>query len=275
MMDKERFAGISFCISNPTTAAQFTVDMVRLPLAGADFHFLNAYSIALADSDAAYLECLTNATFNFPDGKPISILSRLRSGRLIQVRGPGFFEGVMDIGRKSGVRHYLLGSTQETLEKLQLNLEYRYPGLQIVGATSPPFRQMTACEQGEQDDRIRESGAQLVWVGLGTPKQDYEAARLAACGFNAIAIGAAFDFSAGTKAEAPTWISIIGFEWLFRFASEPRRLWRRYLLGNLVFLRAALRADGVWQTRVCALVQAAGQQSQRRVSGWFSNGRNQ
>lgn len=240
-MDKEKFAGISFCISTPTDAVQFVTDAASRPGVGADFHFLNAYSVALTESDVAYRQCLYDAAYNFPDGKPISVLSRLQSGRLIQVRGPGFFESVMDAGRELGVRHYLLGSTPATLQKLQMNLESRYPGIHIVGTFSPPFREMTPEELLEQDRRIHATGAQLVWVGLGTPKQDFEAARLALAGFKAIAVGAAFDFSAGTKVEAPAWLSKVGLEWLFRFASEPRRLWRRYLLGNLIFLRAALR----------------------------------
>ncbi|CAN7470417.1 WecB/TagA/CpsF family glycosyltransferase [Arthrobacter sp. LjRoot78] len=240
-MDKSKFAGIPFCISTPVEAVKFIVDVVGRAGAGLDVHFLNAYSIALSESDADYRKCLLDSAYNFPDGKPISVLNRLRSGRLVQVRGPGFFESVMDFGREFRIRHYLLGSTPKTLEKLQTNLENRYPGIEIVGSFSPPFRQMSPAEQIDQDQQIKESGAQIVWVGLGTPKQDFEAARLAAAGLNAVAIGAAFDFSAGTKVEAPAWLSKVGLEWLFRFATEPKRLWRRYLVGNLVFLRAATR----------------------------------
>lgn len=240
-MDKINFAGIGFCITTPMEAAKFIVQNADSSEAGSDFHFLNAYSIALSESNADYRSCLDNSAYNFPDGKPISVLSRLGSNRLFQVRGPGLFETAMDIGRASKVRHYLLGSTPETLRKLQWNLEERYPGIDIVGSYSPPFRELTPSEQDAQDDQIKESGAQIVWVGLGTPKQDFEAARLATKGLNAVAIGAAFDFSAGTKAEAPAWLTRIGFEWLFRFATEPTRLWRRYLVGNLVFLRAVAR----------------------------------
>lgn len=240
-MDKSTFAGIPFAITTPAEAAKFVVDAASNPGTSFDFHFLNAYSIALSESDGAYRACLIKAACNFPDGKPISVLSRLGSARLAQVRGPRLFENAMNVGRSLHIRHYLLGSTPETLRKLQTNLEERYPGVSIVGSFSPPFRDMTLEEQLAQDKQIKESGAQIVWVGLGTPRQDFEAARLAARGLNAIAIGAAFDFSAGTKVEAPLWISKIGFEWLFRFATEPIRLWRRYLIGNLMFLRAVVR----------------------------------
>lgn len=241
MMDKGKFAGVPFCVATPGTAARFIVDTANESSLGADIHFLNAYSIALAEYDPAYRRCLTNAAYNFPDGKPISLLNRLRSGRMTQVRGPGLFESVMDLGRTKDLRHYLLGSTPATLAKLQESLECRYPGVRIVGSFSPPFGEMTSEQRSQQDEEIRISRAQLVWVGLGTPKQDFEVARLAEAGFKAVAVGAAFDFSAGTKREAPRWVSKLGLEWLFRFATEPRRLWRRYLVGNLVFLRAAIR----------------------------------
>ena len=94
----------------------------------------------------------------------------------------------------------------------------------------------------ERDQRIRETGATIVWVGLGTPKQDVEVARLAASlPVVAVAVGAAFDFLAGTKPQAPIWMQKSGTEWLFRFASEPRRLAKRYIWGNSVFLAEAIR----------------------------------
>jgi N-acetylglucosaminyldiphosphoundecaprenol N-acetyl-beta-D-mannosaminyltransferase len=93
----------------------------------------------------------------------------------------------------------------------------------------------------EQDNDIRSASPDIVWVGLGTPKQDFEVSRLASEGFMAIAVGAAFDFSAGTKKTAPSWMTTAGLEWLYRFGSEPRRLWRRYLVGNVIFLKSAMR----------------------------------
>jgi N-acetylglucosaminyldiphosphoundecaprenol N-acetyl-beta-D-mannosaminyltransferase len=209
---------------------------------GADIHLLNAYSVALAEQNVDYRKCLLTATTNFPDGKPLSLFTRWTSSPLKQVRGPRLFENVMDEGRGRGVRHFLLGSTPETLEKLKNALEHRYPGVQIVGVMSPPFRELTAAEIVDQDAKIADTKPDIVWVGLGTPKQDFEAQRLARSGrFMAVAVGAAFDFSAGTKREAPNWMSAVGVEWLFRFASEPRRLWRRYLIGNVVFIYSVLR----------------------------------
>lgn len=240
-MDKLSFAGIPFCALEADAATDFVVDLAKKDNGGASIHFLNAYSVALAETDPNFRDCVSSADYNFPDGKPISILSRLSKPKLYQVRGPGLFEDVMDRGRQVGLKHYLLGSTPETLRKLQDSLETRFPGVEIAGVYSPPFRPMSAAEVEDQDDVIRASGADIVWVGLGTPKQDYETARLASLGITAAAVGAAFDFSAGTKALSPVWMSAIGLEWLHRLMSEPRRLWKRYLWGNSVFLMSALR----------------------------------
>lgn len=206
---------------------------------GVDVHLINAYSIALSSEQDSYRECLESAFCNFPDGKPLSLLTRFSDEPLSQVRGPRLFEAVLDRGRTAGLRHFLLGSTPETLNALVESIERKYPGTSIVGIESPPFRKLSAEEVIAQDLRIKQSEADIVWVGLGTPKQDFEAQRLASKGFNAIAVGAAFDFTAGVKKEAPAWMTAAGFEWLFRFATEPRRLWRRYLIGNIQFLIAA------------------------------------
>lgn len=207
-----------------------------------DVHLVNSYTIALANRNGEYRELLCGSAVNLPDGRPLSVVTRRSAEPLHQVRGPGLFDEVMNIGRKSGIRHFLLGSDEETLTKLKTELERRYPGVQIVGAYSPPFRPLTNEEYEVQDRAIHDSNAQIVWVGLGTPKQDFEAQRVARSqSVVAIAVGAAFDFVAGTKAEAPTWVRRIGFEWLFRLACEPRRLWKRYLFGNAEFMFAVAK----------------------------------
>jgi N-acetylglucosaminyldiphosphoundecaprenol N-acetyl-beta-D-mannosaminyltransferase len=235
-------AGLPIAVSTMTDAARIIGEYARAGGAPADVHLVNAYTVALAETDPAFRACIENSTVNLPDGKPLSWLTRLTRARLHQVRGPSLFLRMMDSGRSLGLRHYLLGSTPETLEKLQRELETRFPGVQIVGSESPPFRPMDAAELDEQDRRILEREPHIVWVGLGTPKQDFEAKRVAvSCNRLTIAVGAAFDFVAGTKKEAPQWMSLVGLEWLFRLLTEPRRLWRRYLLGNLIFLLAVAK----------------------------------
>jgi N-acetylglucosaminyldiphosphoundecaprenol N-acetyl-beta-D-mannosaminyltransferase len=240
-MVKTEFAGIPFTIARPDEAVRRTLELLDEPSGGNDIHLFNAYSVALAHSDTEFAACARQSTVNFPDGKPVAWFSRFLGGGLHQVRGPQYFEDVIEAGVRSGVRHFFLGSTPETLSALKRNIELRFPEVQIVGMHSPEFRTLTPAELARQDDDIRACQPDMVWVGLGTPKQDFEARRLAGEGFNAAAVGAAFDFSAGTKKIAPVWVRRAGLEWFHRLVSEPRRLWKRYLWGNTVFLRLVLR----------------------------------
>jgi N-acetylglucosaminyldiphosphoundecaprenol N-acetyl-beta-D-mannosaminyltransferase len=233
---------INFIACGPDEAAEHIVELAQANTPH-HIHLANAYTIALADKHKGYRNLMGRSGLVFPDGKPLTWISALRgdSPRLQQVRGPKLFLDVFDRGRSRQVRHYLVGSTPEVLKALVENLEAKFPGVAIVGSESPPFRQLSSEELGEQDSRIRNSDADIVWVGLGTPKQDFEAERLAkALPIVAIAIGAAFDFAAGTTREAPVWVTKAGLEWAYRLVSEPRRLWKRYLFGNTRFLIAAL-----------------------------------
>jgi len=235
-----RIGSVSFVAADRLGAARFALARaVNLTDSGSHIHLANAYSLALADSNDTVRRSLSGDSTNFADGKPLTWVSTLKrhSPRIVQVRGPQLFRDVFDLGRVSEVKHFLLGSSDETLAQLQYALEKSYPGVQIAGTFSPPFRAMSSEELSAQDEKIAASGAQIVWVGLGTPKQDLEAFRLAfALPVVAIAVGAAFDFVAGSVKESPRWISKLGFEWVYRLAMEPRRLWRRYLFGNARFL---------------------------------------
>lgn len=251
------------------------------PDRGVAVHFANAYNVALADSDPGYAALLAAGDLVFTDGVPVAwaggLLHRDLRPEWSRVYGPDVLAGVLDRSSPntprpdrssadrssadtSGLdtsgpdtpgqgrpisespRHYFLGATPETLNALVARVQERWPAAQIAGSESPPFRQATAREIGERDERIRTSGATLVWVGLGTPKQDLEVRRLAdALPVTALAVGAAFDFLAGTKAQAPVWMQRAGLEWAFRLATEPRRLARRYLWGNPRFVIAAIR----------------------------------
>lgn len=210
------------------------------------YRFVNSYSLALASKDRRYHRLLSDSGVNLPDGMPMAFaLRRLGYRGVAQTRGPSFFGGCLDRGRLYGTRHFLLGGTPEVLCQLQAAAHHRFPGVSVVGAESPPFRELTAAEREEVDERIRSARPHVVWVGLGTPKQDFEAQRLSeqldVC---AAGVGAAFDFLAGAKPEAPAVLSRLGLEWLFRLATEPKRLWRRYLFGNAQFLIIAFQAWG-------------------------------
>lgn len=212
------------------------------------YRFVNSYSMALADKDSRYHRLLVESGVNLPDGKPVAVaLHYLGSPEASQVRGPSFFSGCLDRGRSYGARHYFLGGTPEVLSRLEAEVLRAFPGVAVVGVESPPFRALTPAEREAQDERIRLARPHVVWVGLGTPKQDFEAQRLSdELGVCAAGVGAAFDFLAGTKREAPAALSRFGLEWLFRLVTEPRRLWRRYLFGNARFLAIAARD---WERR--------------------------
>lgn len=214
---------------------------------GLAVHFCNAYNVALAHDDPAYARLLAEGDVVFSDGVPVTWVGRRAYPEAARdwtrVYGPDVMRAVLasDSG-SADVGHYLLGGTPETLAALQQYIATRYPDARVVGAESPPFRTATIEELSERDQRIHDSGASLVWVGLGTPKQDLEVARLArALPVVALGVGAAFDFLAGTKPQAPQWMQRGGLEWAFRLASEPGRLGRRYVWGNSVFAWEAAR----------------------------------
>lgn len=216
---------------------------------GIGVHFANAFNVALARKDAKYAQLLNAGDYVFSDGVPITWVGKRAYRKLAaswdRVYGPDVMEAVLAASEQpanASITHYLLGSTPPVLEALQEQLSTRFPKAHIVGADSPPFGVPTEAQLRERDQRITDSGATMVWVGLGTPKQDYEVARLAATlPVVALAVGAAFDFLAGTTPQAPLWMQKNGLEWAYRLASEPRRLSHRYLWGNSVFLLEASR----------------------------------
>lgn len=240
-------AGVPITSCARAAAAQEVIQRATSLLErGVDVHLCNAYTLALADKDEQFRTMLIRAGLNFPDGKAVVWANQLRHRDLAlpanRVYGPDLFLDVFEQGQVLGLRHYLLGSTPDVLSALVDNLRARFPAAQIVGSESPPFRPLTDAEEAEQRARLIESQAQVVWVGLGTPKQDEEVARLASeLPLVFVAVGAAFDFVAGTKQQAPKWMQDRGLEWVFRLASEPGRLWKRYLFGNVRFVIAAAR----------------------------------
>lgn len=183
------------------------------------------------------------------DGMPLVWLCRMAGHREAErVYGPDLMLAVCAESPARGWRHYLYGSNEGVLAKLQANLKARTPDLAIVGAYAPPYRPLTEAEDAAVVADITASGADIVWVGLGAPKQE----RWMAAHVNRfpaplmIGVGAAFDFHAGTKLQAPRWMQRNGLEWLFRLACEPRRLGRRYLFNNGLFIACLIAR---WLTR--------------------------
>jgi N-acetylglucosaminyldiphosphoundecaprenol N-acetyl-beta-D-mannosaminyltransferase len=175
-----------------------------------------------------------------PDGMPLVWLSHLKGERHVErVYGPDLMLALCArsvSGR--GYRHFFYGGAPGVAERLADRLCARYPGLAVVGTYTPPFRQLTAAEDDDVVRRIDAAAPDIVWVGLSTPKQERwmhaHVGRLSAPAI--IGVGAAFDFHAGLKKQAPRWMQRTGLEWSFRLMTEPRRLWRRYLTNNPMFV---------------------------------------
>ncbi len=175
-----------------------------------------------------------------PDGQPVRwALNRLHATRLTdRVYGPNLTLYLCAAAAERGVPIYLYGGANEDiLEKLKTSLLARFPKLKIAGAFSPPFRALTEEESDILVDEVNSSGAGIFFIGLGCPKQD-EFAYAFRDRMNAvlICVGAAFDFHAGIKGSAPAWMQKRGLEWLYRLVQEPRRLWKRYLVTNSIFV---------------------------------------
>ena len=173
-----------------------------------------------------------------PDGQPVRWALSLLHGEQLPDRcyGPKVTLLVCERAAKEGLPIYLFGSTQTVVAKFAENLRKNYPGIQIAGAEPSSFRTGSAAESAALDARIKASGAKLVFVGLGCPRQEifvFEHAEALNC--PVLAVGAAFDFSAGSLKQAPPWMQNSGLEWLFRLYREPKRLWRRYLLLNPLY----------------------------------------
>ncbi len=210
-----------------------------------------ASGVVTAWLDAGFRRVQGDADLVAPDGQPIIWGLRLL-GTLVRRRvyGPDLMLETCSLCEKRGWPVYLYGSAEETLRKLEENLARKFPGLRIAGAHAPPFRPLTEDEDREATERINSSGARVVFVGLGLPKQDMwmheHRGHVKAV---MIGVGAAFDFHAGTVRQAPAWMRKRGLEWLFRLLTEPRRLWRRYLRDVPLFsVLAFLQILGLLKT---------------------------
>lgn len=189
--------------------------------------------------DHAFRDTVNAADLVTSDGMPLVWGLRLLGIRhATRVYGPDLTPYICARAERDGTPVAFVGGSETTLEQLQRVLHERYPRLRIAHAWSPPFRALTAEEEEQAIARINDSGARIVFVGLGCPKQERWMQRHRGR-INApmLGVGAAFDFVAGNKAMAPDWIQNLGLEWLFRLVTEPKRLWRRYLYHNPRFVR--------------------------------------
>lgn len=192
----------------------------------------NVHGVIESQADATLRQIHNRAGLVTPDGMPLVWLGWLNGHRHVtRVCGPDLMLVLSERSAAKGYRHYFYGGKEGVPELLKDSLQRRFPGLDVVGTYSPPFRPLTEAEDDEVVEMINGAEPDIVWVGLSTPKQEkWMAAHIDRLDAPVlIGVGAAFDFHTGLVKRAPRWIQHSGFEWLFRLMSEPRRLWRRYL----------------------------------------------
>jgi N-acetylglucosaminyldiphosphoundecaprenol N-acetyl-beta-D-mannosaminyltransferase len=197
------------------------------------------HGVMEAQNDEGFRSILNRSFLTTPDGMPMVWAGRLAGFRqMSRVYGPDLMLLLCEYTRQRGYSHFLYGGRQGVAAELQRRLEDKLPGLKIVGTYTPPFRPLEPAEEADLIQMIADAKPDIVWVGLSTPKQERFMAkyseRLDATLL--IGVGAAFDFHSGRVRQAPPFIQHSGFEWLFRLCTEPRRLWRRYLKTNPLFL---------------------------------------
>ena len=200
----------------------------------------NVHSVVTALLDDDHRNDLNVADLATSDGMPVTwTLRRLGFPAQQRINGPDLMWKYCEKAEKVGRKIYFYGSTVEVLAILESKLRAAFPELQIAGMYSPPFRELTAAEDDDVVERINASGACIVFVGLGCPRQEHwmfqHRGKINAV---MIGVGAAFNYHAGTIKRAPVWMQNIGLEWLHRVASDPKRLWKRYLVTNSIFIFA-------------------------------------
>jgi N-acetylglucosaminyldiphosphoundecaprenol N-acetyl-beta-D-mannosaminyltransferase len=221
---------------------------------------LDVHSLMRAQDDAAHNQALCHADMVLPDGMPLVWLSKLRGQKDIErVCGPDLMLCIFEHSTQKAWRHYFFGGSQGVAEALASRARNLYPNLIVAGTDCPPFRAVSARELEDAIARINAASPDIVWIGLGCPRQEIWMSENAAKLKQSIAIGvgAAFDFHTGRIKRAPPWMRSAGLEWLYRLLSEPRRLWYRYLylaprfiaICSLDLFRSALLRTRPWVRR--------------------------
>jgi N-acetylglucosaminyldiphosphoundecaprenol N-acetyl-beta-D-mannosaminyltransferase len=203
----------------------------------------NVHSVVTTTQDIEFKMAINNADMSTPDGAPIAwALRRLGFRTQERINGPDLMWNYLRLAANTSQKVFFYGSTENTLRKLRTVLHKEFPDLEIAGTYSPPFRPMTLREDEEIVEMINNSGANVVFVGLGCPKQEkWMADHRGRVRAVMIGVGAAFDYHSGVVKRAPIWWQRNGLEWLYRLGSEPRRLFMRYAVTNTLFVLGFLR----------------------------------
>ena len=233
--------GVHLAAINMPWLIEFTKKYIK-DLSGEYICVSNVHTTVMSYDDKGYCAVQNGGIMAIPDGGPLSSVGRKRGfPDMERTTGPDYMKEILKISDKEGYRHYFYGSTEETLNKLRTILEERYPGVQVAGMYSPPFRPLTKEEDEAVIRMINESNADFVWIGLGAPKQErWMAEHKGKINGLMVGVGAAFDYEAGNIDRAPLWMQKANLEWLYRLLQEPKRLFKRYFYTNTKFVIQAM-----------------------------------
>ena len=240
-MTRVNILGVGVSAINLSQATALILEAVRQKRRGY-VAVTGVHGVSEAQSDPEFRRILNAAFLNTPDGMPMSWVGRLQGFQdMGRVYGPDLMLSLCEATQDGSVRHFFYGGAPGVADDLSAALSLRFPGIAVCGTYTPPFRPLNSEEETELFRRLEEVQPDICWVGLSTPKQErWMYAHRGRVDAVMLGVGAAFDFLAGSKPQAPRWMQNSGLEWLFRLATEPRRLWRRYLGQNPRFAVLAL-----------------------------------
>ena len=224
--------GVGISVINMDDALKLSDTLIH----SQDRHYVcvtDVHTVIEAQSDADFRAILNKSSMTTPDGMPLVWVAKIQGHQNVRrVYGPDFLLEMCRVSMQSGYRHFFFGGGPGIADRLSEELKEKFPGLNVVGTYTPPFRPLTSSEETELLQIVAQVKPDVFWVGLGSPKQERFMAKY--CGkLDAklmVGVGAAFDIHSGTVKEAPRWLKMAGLQWLHRLLQEPRRLWKRYLI---------------------------------------------
>ena len=248
MLNTRTTAGLPFAQCTVDEATDFLLNWGEAHDRGLAVHVIAAHGVSIADRDAEFRKIVSQDSVIFPDSRWLQFLTSLTRTRLTQVRGPSLMRKVLEHPSSSTLSHIFLSPNESVDSSIRLAVRVQFPHLRSLEFTVFPHKMPSAEDTEGILKLVAHPEKTIIWIGNGTPMQNYlsnSIAQESRC--VAIGVGAAFEFICGTQSEAAPWISTIGAEWFFRLVSQPKRLWKRYTVGNLLFLwamlKGALRGD--------------------------------
>ena len=240
-MKEESILGVNIAVTNMDEVVNFIYDNID-NLKGKYICVSNVHTTVMSYENEEYKNVQNSAILRLPDGKPLSSVQRKRGYRNAErVTGPDLMERIFKDSNEK-ITNYFYGSTEETLNILESKLKDKYPNLKVSGFYSPPFKALTKEEDEKIIKMLNDSGANIVWVGLGAPKQEnwmYE--HMNKVNALMIGVGAGFDYHAENIKRAPKWMQKCSLEWLYRLLQDPKRLFKRYMKTNFKFIKLVSR----------------------------------